>query len=122
MVKQNIKVALFVILAFICFWLIMFCFIKIDVASTGLITFQDGTSYITVNNKTSAYIEKHDFQYIKLEYEKQYFSCYINLEKSSETSTDYFIILPEVMYTTETYLVSNIIIDSLNIYEYIFKK
>ena len=122
MIKQNIKVSVFVILGFICFWLIICCFIKIDIASTGLITFNDATAYLTVDTKIATYIEKNNFEYIKLEYKKQYFSCYINLEQTSETSTNYFIILPEVVSTTETYIISNIIIDSLNIYEYIFKK
>ncbi len=100
----------------------MFCFIKVDVATTGLITFDDGYSYLTLDTKAGSYIENHDFEYIKLEYKKQYFNCYISFERSSETAIDYFIILPEIVSTTETYMISNIIIDSLNIYEYICKK
>ena len=122
MIKQNIKIALLAILGFISFWLILFSFIKIDVATTALISFNEGSSFMSIDSKYAAYIENHSMEYVKLEYEKQYFNCHITYVRSTEIHYDYFIVLPEVITTEETYFVSNVIIDSLNIYQYIFKK
>ena len=122
MIKQNIKIALLCIFGFIIFWLIMFCFIKIDVSTSGLISFEDATSYISIETKASAYIINHDFDRIKIEYKKQYFSCPITFVRSGEIHDDYFIVLPEIVVTTETYILTNVIIDSLNVYEYLIKK
>lgn len=122
MIKQNIKVALLAIAGFITFWLILFSFVKIDVATSALISFNEGSAFMSIDSKYAAYIENHGFEYVKLEYEKQYFNCHITYVRSSDVHYDYFIVLPEVITTEETYFISNVIIDSLNIYQYIFKK
>lgn len=122
MIKQNIKVALLAIAGFLTFWLILFSFVKIDVATSALISFNEGSAFMSIDSKYAAYIENHGFEYVKLEYEKQYFNCHITYVRSSDVHYDYFIVLPEVITTEETYFISNVIIDSLNIYQYIFKK
>lgn len=122
MIKQNIKIALFTVLGLISFWLLMFSFIKIDVATSALISFDQDSTYMSIDSKSASYIENHGFEYVKLEYQKQYFNCHITYVRSSEIHYDYYIILPEVIQTTESYFVTNIIIDSLNVYQYIFKK
>ena len=122
MIKQNIKVALLAILGFISFWMILFCFIKLDISTSALITFDQGLSYMTIDNKSAAYIENHGFEYIKLEYEKQYFNCHITFVRSSEIQYVYFIVLPDVITISDNYFITNIVIDSLNIYQYLLKK
>lgn len=122
MIKQNIKVALLSIVGLITFWMVLFCFIKLDVAASALITFEDSMSYMTIDTKSAAYIENHNFEYVKLEYQNQYFNCHITYVKSSDVQYDYFIVLPSVITATDNYLITNIIIDSLNVYQYLLKK
>lgn len=122
MIKQNMKVALLAILGMITLWLIIFSFIKIDVSTKAVVTFVDSFNYIAIDNKSSAYIENHELDYVKMEYKKQYFSCHITYSSGSDDFQYYLISLPEIVDKSKTYFETNIIIDSLNIYEYWLKK
>ena len=122
MIKQNIKVALLSILFLVVFWLIMFSFIKIDVGSKAIITFDNTYSYIAIDTANSSYIEKHEIDYVKMEYEKQYFDCHITYTSKVDDFQYYLISLPDIVDKTSNYIETNIIIDSLNIYQYLFKK
>ncbi|MCQ3907563.1 MAG: hypothetical protein MJ219_02185 [Mycoplasmoidaceae bacterium] len=57
-----------------------------------------------------------------MEYNKQYFSCHIIFSSSSEDFQYYLISLPEMVDKTKPYIETNIIVDSLNIYQYLLKK
>ena len=122
MIKQNIKIALIAIIGFITFWLIAFNFIKIDVATQGLISINDAGPYIALEKNTSAYVQKHGIDYIKMQYNKQYFNCHITYTSGNEEYGYYYISLPSIFEKTTEYLLANVIVDSLNVYQYIFKK
>lgn len=122
MIKQNIKIALFAILGLVAFWLVLLIFIRIDITSQAVVSFEDSYSYITIENKSASYIENHQLDYIKMEYEKQYFSCHITFSSSSEDYSYYLISLPSIVEKSVNYFSTNIIIDSLNVYEYLIKK
>ena len=122
MIKQNMKVALLAILGMLTLWLIIFSFIKIDVATKAVVTFVDSFNYIAIDSKSAAYIEKHELDYVKMEYSKQYFSCHITYSSSDDDFQYYLISLPDIVDKTKSYLETNIIIDSLNIYQYLLKK
>lgn len=122
MIKQNIKVALFVVLGLITLWLVIFSFIKIDISASAVVTFVDTFNYIAIDTKSAAYIENHEIDYIRMEYEKQYFSCHITFSSSNEQYSYYLISLPDIIDKSSNYLGTTIIIDSLNIYQYILKK
>ncbi|XQP55885.1 MAG: hypothetical protein ACOQNY_00600 [Mycoplasmoidaceae bacterium] len=122
MIRQNIKIALLAFLALITFWLVMFNFIKIDIATKGVITFVDSFNYLALDVTSSAYIENHQLDYVKMQYAKQYFNCHITYSSTSEDFNYYLISLPPIVDKTKSYIQANIIIDSLNIYEYILKK
>lgn len=122
MVKQNIKVAIIAIVSFITFWLILFNFIKIDVSSQGVISFVESTSYIAIDSKTGAYIQNHEIDYVKIEYNHQYFSSHITYSSGNDEYTYYCISLPQIIEKTESYILTNVVADSLNVYQYLFKK
>lgn len=121
MIRQNIKVALFVILGLITFWLIIFSFIKLDVTTHGLISHNDSYYILTIDDNSAAYIENNAIDYIKMEYEKKYRSCHISFSSTQEGYCNYLISLPEDVDVFD-YLDANIIIDSLNVYQYLLKK
>ncbi|MBQ0045407.1 MAG: hypothetical protein KBS35_00755 [Mycoplasma sp.] len=122
MIKQNIKVALLVVLGLITFWLVILSFIKIDISAPAIVTYVDTFSYVAIDTKSAAYIENHALDYIKMEYEKQYFSCHITFSSSNEQYSYYLISLPDIVDKSRNYLDTTIIIDSLNIYQYLLKK
>ena len=122
MIKQNIKVALFVVLGMLILWLVLLCFIKIDISSSGVITYEESMSFLTISTKTGSYIEKHEIDYIKMEYEKQYFNCHITYSSADKEFTYYLISLPDIVDKSTNYLNTNIIVDSVNVYQYLIKK
>lgn len=122
MIKQNIKVALFVVLGLVAFWLIMFIFIKLDVSCQAVITFNESYSFISIDAQDGAYIENHNIDYVKIEYKKQYFSCSITYSSADEQYSTYLISLPDIGIDKTNPFPTNIIIDSLNVYQYWLKK
>ena len=122
MIKQNMKVALLAILGMITLWLIIFSFIKIDIATKAVVTFVDSFNYIAIDSKTASYIENHELDYVKMEYNKQYFSCHITYSSGQDDYHYYLISLPDIVDKSKNYLETNIIVDSLNIYQYLLKK
>ncbi|MCQ2748199.1 MAG: hypothetical protein MJ223_03010 [Mycoplasmoidaceae bacterium] len=122
MVKQNIKIALLSVFFIIGILLIMLNFLKIDICTQAVIAFDKTYSYIAIENESSSYIENNQIDYVRMEYEKQYFNCHITYVSSSTDFKMYLISLPEIVEKTESYLQSKIIVDSLNVYEYLIKK
>lgn len=122
MIKQNIKIAIVAIIACLTFWLVTFNFIKIDVSTISLISMVDTVPEIAIESKIGSYIENHAIDRIKMNYQSQYYWCNISLIKSSDQYYDYSIILPDVVDKTQQYLTTTIIVDKLNVYQYLFKK
>lgn len=122
MIRQNIKMATIIIIGLLTLWLILFNFIKLDITTQGVVTFVDSFNYLMLDRSSAAYIENHDIDYVKFEYNKQYFDCHITYASSSEESQTYLIFLPTIVDKTKPYLTANIIIDSLNVYQYWIKK
>ena len=122
MIRQNIKIALFAILGLITFWLVMFSFIKIDVATNGFILFEEQDT-ITIDSQSASYIESHDCHQVQVEYKKQYYTCSIYGATGTGDFCTYSIYgLSKFVDPGEPYLDTKIIIDSLNIYQYLLKK
>jgi len=122
MIKQKIKIAIVALIGFITFWLVMFNFIKVDRSSQALIYFDDTIPMISIDSTSSAYIQKHEIDSIRVEFHKQYFDCHITFNEYQEQYSTYQIIVPSEVYRTQPYTLANIIIDSQNLYQYWFKK
>jgi len=122
MIKQNIKIAIITIICFITFWLVMFNFIKIDKASQGFLYFDNTIPMVSIENETSAYIQKHEIDRIKVEFNKQYFDCHITFSEYNEQYSTYLIVVPSEVYKAQSYMMTNIIVDSQNLYQHWFGK
>lgn len=122
MIKQNIKVALIVIIGLLTFWLIMFNFVKLDVSVKTSIYFNGNASLVAIDSKNSSYIEKHEIRKVKMEYEKQYFNSTITYSSTTDSIDWYLISLPQVIHKSDNPIETTLILDSLNIYEYLIKK
>lgn len=122
MIKQNIKIAIVSIICFITFWLVMFNFIKIDKASQAFLYFDNTIPMISIENETSAYIQKHEIDRIKVEFNKQYFECHITFNEYNEQYSTYLIVIPSEVYKAQTYMLTNIIVDRQNLYQHWFSK
>lgn len=121
MLKQNIKIAIIAIIGFLTLWLVVLNFIKIDIATQSIVNFQNKIPYAAIDVKTSSYIENKELSYVKLLYNKQSFNCPITFSSAGNEYNYYLIVLPSVVDQTGQYLVLNLIIDSLNVYQYVFK-
>lgn len=122
MIKQNIKIAILAILGLLTFWLVMFNFIKLDVTTTVMINFE--TQEFIVDVKSATYIESHDRrEYLLMEYQHQYLSCKL-FEPYGEGEYRHYpiMMIDDVVDQTQGLLTTNLIIDKLNIYYYLFKK
>lgn len=122
MIKQNIKVALFVVLGIITFWLILFSFIKLNVTTTIAVNF-DSREFI-LDKKSAAYIDSHGRRdKLWLEYESQYFLCKVFDGYQEDNLIHYPIksLDPGVTQVTGI-LQTHLIMDSLNVYHYLIKK
>jgi len=122
MIKQNIKIAIVSIICFITFWLVMFNFIKIDKASQAFLYFDNTIPMVSIENETSAYIQKHEIDRIKVEFNKQYFECHITFNEYNEQYSTYLIVIPSEVYKAQTYMLTNIIVDRQNFYQHWFSK
>lgn len=122
MIKQNIKIAIVSIICFITFWLVMFNFIKIDKASQAFLYFDNTIPMVSIENETSAYIQKHEIDRIKVEFNKQYFECHITFNEYNEQYSTYLIVIPSEVYKAQTYMLTNIIVDRQNLYQHWFSK
>lgn len=119
MIRQNIKVALFVILGLITFWLIMFGFIKLDVASEAWVNVQENTVMTTA--KIGAYIQNHN-NHIKIKIVDQYISYTLSGVAVTEQYWTFTVLEPLPIDPTIEGKPVSIIVDSLNIYQYLLKK
>lgn len=121
MIKQNIKVAIIFVLGLLTIWLVVFAFIKLDVATQAIINFDERE--IIVDAKNAAYIQNRDKKdNLKIEYEKQYWDCTL-YDPTIEDEYWHFPIYIRYLPEWPTGLVNtHLIIDSLNIYQYLFKK
>jgi len=122
MVKQNIKIAIVSIIACLTFWLVIFNFIKIDVSTTSLINLTDTTPQISIESNVGSYIENHNIEKIRMNYHNQYYWCNIYYATSSSDYYNYAIMLPDVVDKTQQFFTTTIIVDKLNVYQYLFKK
>lgn len=123
MISQNIKVALLTLIGLLTLWLIIFAFIKVDVSTQVLVTFNEGTTQLAIDSISASYIQSYQREEsVKIRYQNQYHYCHlINPEPSSEY-TYYTIVSGPVFDPTIGYLQTDLIIDSLNIYQYVIKK
>lgn len=122
MIRQNIKIAILAIFGLITIWLIIFNFIKLDVTTTIMINFD--TQEFVIDAKNAAYIEANRRREdLKIEYEHQYFNCKL-FEPYGEGEFKYYPIMTidPVIDQTQGLLSTNLLIDKLNIYNYLLKK
>lgn len=121
MVWRNINVGLF---AFFILALSMFTtlsFLKIDVATTAILLCNNSDSII-VNDKDGRYIESNKINNVAIRLNNKYYWCNIEYQSNDEKNFCYSILLPKYLEIIETYQDVNIILGSVNFYQYFFMK
>lgn len=121
MVWRNINVGLF---AFFILALSMFTtlsFLKIDVVTTAILLCNNSDSII-VNDKDGRYIESNKINNVAIRLNNKYYWCNIEYQSSDEKNFCYSILLPKYLEIIETYQDVNIILGSVNFYQYFFMK
>lgn len=122
MIKQNIKIALCAILGLVVLWLITFCFIKIDVSAQTSIIFDGETPIVYLNNRDASYVENHKrSDKIRFYYSGSYqYGELINPEVFGDWTS--YILQTNIKFDVENPIPINLILDSLNVYQYLTKK
>lgn len=121
MVWRNINVGLF---AFFILALSMFTtlsFLKIDVVTTAILLCNNSDSII-VNDKDGRYIESNKINNVAIRLNNKYYWCNIEYQSNDEKNFCYSILLPKYLEIIETYQDVNIILGSVNFYQYFFMK
>lgn len=121
MVWRNINVGLF---AFFILALSMFTtlsFLKIDVVTTAILLCNNSDSII-VNDKDGRYIESNKINNVAIRLNNKYYQCNIEYQSNDEKNFCYSILLPKYLEIIETYQDVNIILGSVNFYQYFFMK
>lgn len=121
MVWKSINVGLF---AFFILMISMFTtlsFLKIDVATTAILL-RNNFNSIIITATDGKYIENNKINNIAIRLNNQYYHCNIEYQSSDEKNFCYFIFLPKYLEIIETYQDVNLILDSINFYQYFLQK
>lgn len=121
MIWKNINIG---ILAFFILVLSMFStlsFLKIDIATTAILLRNDFDSII-VSSNDGKYLESNNITNIAIRLNNQYYRCNIEYSSCDDKSFSYAIYLPKYLEIIETYQDVNLILDSVNFYQYFLIK
>ncbi|MBQ6970481.1 hypothetical protein IJQ19_02710 [bacterium] len=77
---------------------------------------------IIVNDKDGRYIESNKINNVAIRLNNKYYRCNIEYQSNDEKNFCYSILLPKYLEIIETYQDVNIILGSVNFYQYFFMK
>lgn len=115
-IKQNIKICVVTIFIMIISILLLFKFVKIDKSCQALIMIEEDSQTINIDNDLSSYIEKKQINNINVLYDHQYYSCNVIYFKKIHGFTKYWIFLPTNIVIEDQYYLTNIVVDSIDLY------
>ena len=121
MVWRNINVGLFAFFILALSMFITLSFLKIDVVTTAILLCNNSDSII-VNDKDGRYIESNKINNVAIRLNNKYYWCNIEYQSNDEKNFCYSILLPKYLEIIETYQDVNIILGSVNFYQYFFMK
>lgn len=120
MVKRKILTAVFSLLALITFVLVMLAFLKIDISCPASIAIYQTNSIMAISYKDYCYINNSNINKVTINHKQEKYYCKIEYNEKNDDFYFYYINLPSSIYKNHNQLNCVVILDTINIYQYIF--